>query len=212
MEGTNQDSSRNLSEAASVPQNDTITSNAKNISTSPCDNFLTPKFFEKLKRSVSCESDDIWPLSNDKSLLYGCTSKGSNDLLRDGGGLGIRFSDDITDYAIRMQLPQKRNLNYHNLAIDVPTALTPSSAHRPSRQATANFERSPTICKTKSKSNWTHQGSYKDSLISPLDIGSDWDLLGSDDDSECIFSLSPEGSNDIMGSSSDIELFSKTTR
>ncbi|KFY41815.1 hypothetical protein V494_02767 [Pseudogymnoascus sp. VKM F-4513 (FW-928)] len=212
MEGTSQDSSRNSSGAASSPQNDIITSNAKDIFTSPCDNSLAPKVFEKLKRSVFCESDDIWPSSNDKSVLCGRTSKGSNDLPRDSGDPGIGISNDITDHAIRMQLPRTRNLNYHDLAIDVPTGLSPSSAHKLSRQATADFEGSLAVCKTKSKSNRTHEQSYKDSLISPLDIGSDWDLMGIDDDSGCIFSLSPQASNDTMGSNSDTELFRKTAR
>ena len=212
MEGTTQDSSSNPLGAASVPPDDIITSNARDISTSPCDNFLTPKVFKKLKRDVSCESDDIWPLSNDENVLCGCTTKGSSDLPRNGGDLGVRFSDEIPDQAIQMQLPRTRNLNYHDLTIAVPTTLSPSSAHRLSHQATSDFEKSLAICKTKSKSNQTHQQSYKDSPISPLDIGSDWDLMGSDDDSGCIFSLSPHASNDTMGSSSDTKMFNKTKR
>ncbi|KFZ05838.1 hypothetical protein V502_09941, partial [Pseudogymnoascus sp. VKM F-4520 (FW-2644)] len=82
MEETSQDSSSNPLRAASVPQDDIITSNAKDISTSPCDNFLTPKVFERLKRGVSWMSDEIWPLANDEDMLCGCTTKGSSDVLR----------------------------------------------------------------------------------------------------------------------------------
>jgi hypothetical protein len=112
----------------------------------------------------------------------------------------------MTDHAIRMQLPRTRNLNCHDLTIAVPTTLSPSSAHKLTHQATADFKKSLADCKTKSKSNWTHQQSSKDSPISPLDIGSDWDLMESDDDSGCIFSLSPQASSDTMGSSSNINM------
>ena len=212
MEETSQDSSSNPLRAASVPQDDIITSNAKDISTSPCDNFLTPKVFERLKRGVSWMSDEIWPLANDEDVLCGCTTKGSSDVLRNRGDLGVRFSNEIPDHAIQMPLTRTRDLNHHNLTIAVPTTLSPHSAHKLSHQATPDFEKSLAICKTKSKSNQTHQQSYKDSPISPLDIGSDWDLIGSDDDSECIFSFSPHAGNDTMGSSSNTKMFNKITR
>lgn len=211
MEDTSQDLSRNPLGAASVHQDD-ITSNAKDVSTSPSDNFLTPKVFDRLKRDVSWESDEIWPLANDKDVLCGCTTKGSSDVLRNRGDLGVTFSNEIPDHAIRMPLPRTRDLNYQDLTIAVPTTLNPHSAHKLSHQATPDFEKSLAICKTKNKSNQTHQQSYKDSPISALDIGSDWDLMGSDDDSECIFSFSPHASNDTMGSSSETKMFNKITR
>lgn len=212
MDLTSQDSPSNPLGAASAPQDDTITSNASDISSSPCDNFLTPKVFEKLKRGVSCEADDIWPLSNDENVLCSCTTKVSSDLLRSGGDLGVRFSNEIPDHAVQMQRPRTRNLNYHDLTVAVPTTLSPNSAHKWSHQPTPNFENSLSIYKTKSKSNETHQKSHKDSPISPLDIGSDWDLMGSDDDSGCIFPFSPHASNGTMGSSSDTIMLNRTTK